>query len=53
VPRIKWVIRTIPQSYAKHVLRQALQLENAKAIRQMPNRELEQTGLGELIRAGK
>ncbi|HEX2245918.1 MAG TPA: phosphoenolpyruvate--protein phosphotransferase [Gammaproteobacteria bacterium] len=53
VPRIKWVIRTIPQSYAKHVLRQALQLENAKAIRQMLNCELEQTGLGELIRAGK
>lgn len=53
VPRIKWVIRSTPQSHAKQVLRHALQLENAKAIRQMLNRELEQAGLGELIRVGR
>ena len=53
VPRVKWLIRSFLQSHAKIILERALRLENAKAIRQMLNAELEQAGLAELIRARK
>ncbi len=53
VPRIKWVIRSISQSHAKHVLKKALRLESTRAIRDLLNSELVQAGLGELIRVGR
>ena len=53
IPRIKWAIRSITRRHAKAVLREALQMDNARDIRQMLNSELEQAGLGGLIRPGK
>jgi phosphotransferase system enzyme I (PtsP) len=53
LPRIKWVIRGITRRHAKAVLWEALRMDNASDIRQMLNSELEQAGLGGLIRPGK
>lgn len=53
LPRIKWAIRSITRRHARAVLREALRMDNAQDIRQMLNSELEQAGLGGLIRPGK
>jgi len=53
LPRIKWAIRSITRRHAKAVLREALRMDNAQDIRQMLNGELEQAGLGGLIRPSK
>ncbi len=49
VPRIKWVIRTIPEGRAKQLLRAALRLECGEAIRELLTRALDEAGLGELL----
>jgi len=53
LPRIKWVIRSFTQQRAKELLEQALQLEGAKEIRHLLNREIDNAGLGGLLRPGK
>lgn len=53
LPRVKWVVRSFDLDRARTVLRRALRLDNAGEIRQMLNGELDQAGLGGLIRAGK
>ncbi len=53
IPRIKWVIRGITRRHAKAVLWEALRMDSASDIRQMLNSELEQAGLGGLIRPGE
>ena len=53
LPRIKWAIRSITRRHARAVLREAVRMDNAQDIRQMLNSELEQVGLGGLIRPGK
>ncbi len=52
LPRVKWVIRSFARSEAQDLVRQALQLEDPRAIREMYNAVLEQGGLGGLVRAG-
>ncbi len=52
LPRIKCVIRSITRRQAQGVLREALQMDDAKEIRHRLNSELEQLGLGGLIRPG-
>lgn len=51
--RIKWVIRTFPYARAREVLNEVRKLEEGSAIRALLNRELEQAGLGGLVRAGR
>lgn len=51
--RIKWVIRSFSRRGAKALLKQVLEMEDPKAIRQLLNHALERKGLGGLIRAGK
>ncbi|MDH5218980.1 MAG: phosphoenolpyruvate--protein phosphotransferase, partial [Gammaproteobacteria bacterium] len=53
LPRIKWVIRNFPFKKARQLLEDALQMESANHIRTMLNRELDNAGLGSLLRAGK
>jgi phosphotransferase system enzyme I (PtsP) len=51
--RIKWVVRTFTAEHARSVHRRTLRLDNSANIRQLLNSELDQAGLGGLIRAGK
>jgi phosphotransferase system enzyme I (PtsP) len=51
--KIKWVVRTIPQSQAKALLEEALEMDDAMAIRERLNGVLEEYGLGGLVRAGR
>ncbi|MDE2089433.1 MAG: phosphoenolpyruvate--protein phosphotransferase [Gammaproteobacteria bacterium] len=53
LPRVKWVIRSFTQARARELLQEALQLEDAVAIRSLLNTTLERAGLGGLVRAGK
>jgi phosphotransferase system enzyme I (PtsP) len=53
LPRVKWVIRGITRRRAQSLFNRALRMESASDIRQMLNTEIEQTGLGGLIRARK
>nr|MBS0020142.1 phosphoenolpyruvate--protein phosphotransferase [Gammaproteobacteria bacterium] len=53
IPRVKWVIRSFTRQRARELLDQALELEEAAAIRHMLNAALQQAGLGGLVRAGK
>ena len=50
LPVIKWVVRTIPMSHAKKVLRKALSMDNAYLIKNYMDDELRQAGLGKLLR---
>ena len=52
IPRIKWVMRSFSSRRAQRMLKNALALEDAHAIRRMLNVELEQAGLGELVMTG-
>jgi phosphotransferase system enzyme I (PtsP) len=52
LPRIKWVIRTISFARAATLWQQVRQLEYAKQIRELMHEELNNQGLGGLIRAG-
>ncbi|MDQ7074033.1 MAG: phosphoenolpyruvate--protein phosphotransferase [Gammaproteobacteria bacterium] len=51
--RVKWVIRSFTVEKAQQILAQALILESSTEVRLLLERELEQAGLGGLIRAGK
>ena len=51
--RIKWVVRSFSVAQAKTLLTEALQLEDAQAIRALLNSALDEAGLGGLIRAGR
>lgn len=53
LPRIKWVIRSIPMKQAKEVLEKILTLESPVKTRFYLEQLLEEAGLGGLIRAGK
>ena len=53
LPRIKWVIRTFTQRRARQLLKEALTLEYAHAVRNYLNAALEDAGLGGLVRAGR
>jgi phosphotransferase system enzyme I (PtsP) len=53
LPRIKWVIRSIPMKQAKDVLEKVLTYENPAKTRFYLEQLLEEAGLGGLIRAGK
>ncbi|MDH5377655.1 MAG: phosphoenolpyruvate--protein phosphotransferase [Gammaproteobacteria bacterium] len=53
LPRIKWVIRSITYQRARELLEQALTMEDSQSIRSMLNREIEDLGMGGLLRAGK
>lgn len=49
LPRIKWLIRSVPQTAARKILAKALRLPDEQAIRLMLQQELENFGLGELL----
>ena len=51
--RAKSVIRRFSRARAQELLGEALELEDARAIRALLNAELDEAGLGGLIRAGK
>jgi len=51
--RVKWVIRSFTVKQAEQILQRALLLESASEVRMLLEKELEQAGLGGLIRAGK
>lgn len=50
LPRIKHLIRTLPQSQAEHILQQCLQLDSSQDIRALLRSNLVKLGLGELIK---
>ncbi|MBE2294460.1 MAG: phosphoenolpyruvate--protein phosphotransferase [Phycisphaerales bacterium] len=51
--KIKWMIRSVRRTAAREVLAQAMQLDDAAAIRECANTFLDQQGLSELLRVGK
>ncbi|VAW89484.1 FIG001592: Phosphocarrier protein kinase/phosphorylase, nitrogen regulation associated [hydrothermal vent metagenome] len=53
MPRVKSVIRSFTVTDARQVLDKALQYEDAATIRSYLEQQLEQRGLGGLVRAGK
>jgi len=53
LPRVKWVIRTVSRRKARNLLRKALEMDDAHAIRAMLNRALERAGLGSLVWTGR
>jgi phosphotransferase system, enzyme I, PtsP len=53
LPRIKWVIRTMPKATAETLLQEVLTMEDAVAIRRHVNAALDRVGLGSLLRAGR
>jgi phosphotransferase system enzyme I (PtsP) len=50
--RIKRVIRAIPRTQARHLLDQALHMEDASEVRGLLTNALDQVGLGGLVRVG-
>lgn len=53
LPRIKWVIRNLSLAKARKALAEVLEIENPADIRLYLQKQLEDEGLGGLIRAGK
>ncbi len=53
IPKIKWLITKISRAHAQELLHRALDMEAPDPIREMLRGELEQAGLGALIRPGK
>jgi phosphotransferase system, enzyme I, PtsP len=51
--RMKWVVRQVKLSRAKKLLKEVLNMENARQIRNHMEQVLDELGLGGLIRAGK
>lgn len=51
--RMKWVIRQFKYAKSKKILQQAMQMDSVDKIRQYLEKELEQIGLGGLVRAGR
>ncbi len=52
LPRVKWVIRNFTHKEASTLVEQALLLKDARSIQKLLSRQLEDKGLGGLIRAG-
>lgn len=52
LPKVKWVIRSVPQQAARALLKAALRMDSAQAIRAHASELLEHYGLDGLIRAG-
>ncbi|MEW6353529.1 MAG: phosphoenolpyruvate--protein phosphotransferase [Pseudomonadota bacterium] len=52
LPRVKWMVRTFKHTDARRLLSEALQFEDAAAIRAHLNKALEQAGLAGLVRSG-
>ncbi len=52
LPRVKWVVRSVSQSWARELLEHALTLDDGSAIRGLLNQALKQAGLGGLVRMG-
>ncbi|HVT63404.1 MAG TPA: phosphoenolpyruvate--protein phosphotransferase [Legionellaceae bacterium] len=53
LPRIKWVIRNFSLTQARKILTDVLELEHPTEIRLYLQKNLEEQGLGDLIRTGK
>lgn len=53
LPRVKWMIRTLPQARARELAAHVLQMEKEVAIRTLLNNAMEEAGLGGLVRAGR
>ncbi|PJD91656.1 MAG: phosphoenolpyruvate--protein phosphotransferase [Legionella sp.] len=53
LPRIKWVIRNFSLMHARKILADVLELEHPTEIRLYLQKNLEEQGLGDLIRSGK
>lgn len=53
LPRVKWALRSVSQARCRELLGAALQMEHARAVREMLELALNDAGLGGLIRAGK
>jgi len=52
LPRVKWVIRTVPQREARRLTELALLQEDAGSVRALLREGIEQYGLGGVIHAG-
>jgi len=53
LPRIKWVVRNLSRERANEILSAVLVMEDVRDIRAYLYEQLEQAGLGGLVRAGK
>lgn len=53
LPRIKWIIRNFSLMHARKILAEVLELEHPIEIRLYLQKNLEEQGLGDLIRSGK
>ena len=53
LPKIKWLIRTVPYAEARALLGEVARFDNAAAIRARANQFIEQHGLGSLLRIKK
>ncbi|MCW9023882.1 MAG: phosphoenolpyruvate--protein phosphotransferase [Gammaproteobacteria bacterium] len=53
LPKVKWVIRNLTRERANEILSEVLIMEDAHSIRAHLSEQLEQAGMGGLIRAGK
>ena len=51
--KVKWVIRNISRSQARHLLKAALRMETPQQVRQLMVGALDDMGLGGLVRPGK
>jgi len=51
--RVKWLVQSFSTQRAREILDEVMQMEDAASIRNFLNNELEQAGLGGLIRAGR
>ncbi|MES9898996.1 MAG: phosphoenolpyruvate--protein phosphotransferase [Sedimenticola sp.] len=51
--KVKWVIRNISRSRARHLLKAALRMESPREVRRLMEDALDEMGLGGLVRPGK
>lgn len=51
--KVKWVVRSISRSRARHLLKAALRLEDAGKVRELMENAFEDMGLSGLVRPGK
>ena len=51
--RVKWLVQSFSTQRAREILDEVRQMDDAARIRNFLNNELEQVGLGGLIRAGR
>src|SRR3569833_1657146 len=53
LPRVKWMIRTVPRARARDMLDEVLLCDSAEAARLHLDQALTQAGMGGLVRGGK